>query len=158
MEILRSAWLWLFPLSYLVHLAEEAWAGERFYRWIARVLGRPMSLRAWIGLNLLFLSAMCVVIWRVRSSAAPLWLVPGLATIVTINACTHLISGRITRTYSPGLWSGLLLWLPLGLATLGVSAERLPGGSWWRGVGSGILVHGIVVLCAFTATRLSARA
>lgn len=158
MEILRSAWLWLFPLTYLVHLAEEAWAGERFYRWIARVTGRPMRVGAWIGLNALFLCAMVVAVWQVRLEGAPLWIVPGLASITTINACIHLIGGRVTRTYSPGLWSGLLLWLPLGLVTLWIAAEQLPGSSWWRGVGAGILVHGIVVLCAFAVTRFPERA
>lgn len=103
MEPLRGIWLWLFPLTYLIHLAEEAWAGERFYRWIAHVGGRPMSATAWICLNVLFFSAMVTAILGIRASAAPLWFVPGLAAIVVINALAHVVSSRWTRTYSPGL-------------------------------------------------------
>jgi hypothetical protein len=40
---LRGRWLWLFPTSYALHIAEEGLAGERFYRWIGRVTGREVS-------------------------------------------------------------------------------------------------------------------
>jgi hypothetical protein len=29
---LRGRWLWLFPASYALHIAEEGLAGERFFR------------------------------------------------------------------------------------------------------------------------------
>ena len=29
---LSGRWIWLFPASYAVHIAEEGLAGERFYR------------------------------------------------------------------------------------------------------------------------------
>ena len=32
-----SGWLWLFPATYAVHIAEEGLAGQRFYRWIQRI-------------------------------------------------------------------------------------------------------------------------
>jgi hypothetical protein len=39
-------WQWLFPASYAVHIAEEGLAGERFYRWIHRVVGREIGPHA----------------------------------------------------------------------------------------------------------------
>jgi hypothetical protein len=154
-EILRGVWLWLFPLTYLVHLAEEAWGGEGFPRWIGRLLGRPMSTAAWTALNAGFLIGMVLAIRTVRASASAPWIVPGLAALVAINACLHLVSGRWTRSYSPGVWSGTLLWLPLGAATLWLSARELSADSFGTGVAAGILLHGLVVLLAFAATRLS---
>jgi hypothetical protein len=49
---LRGRWLWLFPASYAVHIAEEGPAGERFYRWISRVTGRQISPGVFAGVNL----------------------------------------------------------------------------------------------------------
>jgi hypothetical protein len=42
---LNGRWLWLFPASYAVHIAEEGLAGERFYHWIHRVVGREIGAR-----------------------------------------------------------------------------------------------------------------
>ena len=40
---LCGRWLWLFPASYALHIAEEGLAGQRFCRWIGRVTGREVS-------------------------------------------------------------------------------------------------------------------
>src|SRR5664280_2807084 len=62
-------WLWLFPASYAVHIAEEGLAGERFYRWIHRVVGREIGPHAFFALNLVFETAMVAAVWRARSRA-----------------------------------------------------------------------------------------
>ena len=154
---MTGAWLWLFPLTYLVHLAEEAWAGERFYRWVARIVGRPIPARAWALLNIAFMVAMLAAVAVAQRGQAS-WIVPGLGTIVSINAVAHAVSTRITRTYSPGLFSGLLLWLPLGIATLWFSLHALPRTTWAAGIGAGIVVHGIVAVLALHATGYRFRA
>jgi hypothetical protein len=33
----QSFWLWLFPITYAIHIAEEGLAGERFHHWIDRL-------------------------------------------------------------------------------------------------------------------------
>jgi hypothetical protein len=37
-----GSWVWLFPFSYLIHIAEEYWGG--FPAWIARFWGVESSL------------------------------------------------------------------------------------------------------------------
>ncbi len=36
-------WLWVFPLTYLIHIAEEYWGGEGYPAYILRLRGVHMS-------------------------------------------------------------------------------------------------------------------
>ena len=36
-------WSWLFPLSYLIHIAEEYWGGEGYPAYLLRLRGVHMS-------------------------------------------------------------------------------------------------------------------
>ena len=115
MSPLEGAWLWLFPFPYLVHILEESFAGERFDVWIRRVIRRSLSPRMFLTLYALFIIAMTAAIAALRAGHAP-WLLPALGTITTLNGLGHAAGAIATRRYSPGLLSGMLLRLPLGIA------------------------------------------
>lgn len=153
MNDLAGAWLWLFPLTYLAHLAEEALAGEGFYRWIRHVVGRTLERGTFLRLNAGFFAAMLAAVLLLRSTGGALWLVPALGTIIGLNGVAHLLASLVTRTYSPGLVSGLLLWVPLGVAALLRSHAERPAGEWWMGVGAGLLLHAAVALAALQSSR-----
>ena len=82
---LNERWLWLFPASYAVHIAEEGLADERFYHWIHRVVGREIGADTFLALNLAFETAMGAAVWRARSRADSGWIVATLGTITTVN-------------------------------------------------------------------------
>jgi hypothetical protein len=152
MSPLPDQWLWLFPATYLAHILEEAFAGERFYIWIRRITDRTLSLRTFLALNGLFFAAMVVAIIVLQASRAP-WLLPALGTLVLVNGLGHLAGTTATRTYSPGLVSGVLLWLPLGLAALLLSWRQLSRTTFWYGVAAGVLLSSLVVLSALISSR-----
>jgi hypothetical protein len=88
--------------------------------------------------------AAAVVFALRRPTRAPL--VVALATAVVINAALHVGGTLLTATYAPGLISGVLLWLPLGVATLARSHRALPEQSFRFGVLIGVVVHILVPL------------
>jgi uncharacterized protein with HXXEE motif len=152
---LRGRWLWLFPASYAIHIAEEGLAGERFYRWIRRISGREVSPAVFAGVNLTLEGAMVAAVHRVRMREDAAWLVPALGTITAVNGIGHLAGSVATRSYSPGLVSGVGVWAPLGLFAVIRSRELLPRPVWRRGVTAGGLILGSVVLLALPLSHPS---
>lgn len=145
-------WLWLFPLSYALHIAEEGFAGERFYNWLRRVpvvkaLDLGFGARGFFAANAVFMLAMIAAVWA-SSHTGFAFLVPALGTIVAVNGLGHLGGCLITRHYSPGTVSGLLVWLPLGLYALIESHRVLAPGPFLTGVVAGIVAHAAVFAVA----------
>ena len=146
-----AALLWLFVPAYLAHLAEELLGG--FPAWIQVVVGRPLPMTAFLGINAVALALLVVGI-RVairRESAG--WMAVAVAAVVTLNAVLHLFGSVITGTYSPGLITGVVVYVPLGLLTLLRAWQQQPSATFGRGVAAGVLVHAIVSAVAFAATR-----
>lgn len=107
----------LIPATYLVHIAEEYWCGEQFFNWLNQFAGSRMTANSFLLLNGIFFFIMimaCAISLHRRDARIPLV----LASIILSNALLHLIGSIVTKSYSPGLVSALLLWLPLSLIWL----------------------------------------
>ncbi len=87
------------------------------------------------------MSSAVVLVLR-RPSRAPL--VIALATIVTINAMLHVGGSLLSASYSPGVVTGVLLWLPLGVAALARGHRVLSERRFLSGVLIGVVVHVLV--------------
>ncbi len=139
-------WIWLFPLTYLIHAAEEYLCGEGFYRWSARIFGKGMTPAQFISINsVAWLLMVCTVI-VFRKTPSVRWITITFATVVLINGVAHVLGSILTWTYSPGAVSGLLLWIPLGVATFYRAHGRVTRRSLTAGVIVGALIHGILFL------------
>lgn len=146
-------WAWLFPASYLVHIVEEYWGG--FPAWIARFWGVESSLSNFLSWNVGALVMMAVGVVLVLKTKSYRWLLVSYGAVVLINGLAHSIASVLTKSYSPGLVSGLLLFVPLGAITL-VRARRYVNRRTFRaGIIVGILMHIFVVLLAFGFARIS---
>jgi hypothetical protein len=141
-------WLLLFPATYVLHIVEEFWAGEGFYRWIRRIVRIVLSPAQFLSVNAALLVAMTFAVLRVRSFSTEGWLVVALAVIVSVNGLGHLAGTLVTRSYSPGLVTGLGLWTPLGIYTLIRTVPALPATQLWIGVVAGLVIQAIVSLIA----------
>ena len=155
---LRGRWLWLFPASYALHIAEEGLAGERFYRWIGRVTRREVSPGVFAGVNLAYEAAMVVAVHRALAREDAAWVVPALGTITAINGIGHLAGSAATRSYSPGTVSGIGVWAPLGVFAVVRSRQLLPRPVWRRGSKAGALILGSVALLALPLSHKSTEA
>lgn len=136
------------PLAYTLHLAEEWWGGEGFASWTARVLGAEVSETrflvvngiAWPLFTTLTILALFRPSWR--------WFWVCFAALVVLNASLHLLGSLASGSYSPGLITGLALYLPLGIATLRGRFVESPVTYRW-GVAAGIGIHALVAVIAF---------
>jgi hypothetical protein len=108
---------WLYPLTFLIHIAEEYWAGERFFNWLSRVAGVHLSPQRFLALNALFLLVMTAASVVAVAARQPT-IVVVLACIVIANAALHAGGTIVTASYSPGVLSAMVLWLPLAVITI----------------------------------------
>ncbi|HUQ34564.1 MAG TPA: HXXEE domain-containing protein [Pyrinomonadaceae bacterium] len=153
-ERFTGKWAWLFPISYLVHIAEEYWGG--FPSWIARFWGVESSLNnflSWNGGAWVVMTLGVAVALKTKSYR---WLLVSFATVVLINGVVHALASVLTRSYSPGLISGLLLFVPLGIVSLRRARRQVNARTFRAGVILGVVMHGAVVLLAFGFARLAA--
>ena len=138
MGVTIKQWAWWLPLTYLLHIAEESWGG--FPEWLSR-MGVPFSQRELLILNGIGLVAMVVAVslpWR--------WVITTLAGIVFLNGLLHATITLVTRTYSPGLATGVLLWIPLGLYILIHEWRKAPGRTFAYGLIGIVAFHIIATL------------
>jgi hypothetical protein len=153
-ESFTGMWAWLFPASYLVHIAEEYWGG--FPAWIARFWGVESSLGNFLSWNGGALIMMAVGVALTLKTKSYRWLLVAFATVILINGLVHAGASVATGSYSPGLISGLLLFVPLGAITLLRARRQVNARTLRAGVVVGVIMHGAVVLLAFGFARITA--
>lgn len=69
------------------------------------------------------------------------------------NGVGHLIGTLYTGSYSPGVATGLGLWVPLGIWTLVRTSPLLSAPQLWIGVSAGVVIQGIVSLLVMMLGR-----
>ncbi len=146
----RMNWWWLvLPASYLAHLCEEWWGGEGFASWTTRVLGAPVSETRFIVVN--GIAAPVFVLGTVLAITKPkrAWFIVTFGTIVLINGLFHVLGTAGSRSYSPGVITGTVLYLPLGIFALRLGRRRLFDTTFWAAVAAGVAIHAMVAVVAF---------
>jgi hypothetical protein len=155
MTALPPWWLWLFPATYVLHILEEGFAGERFYRWIRRVVRREMTAGSFFALNGAFLLATILAAFLSQLPTSRVFAASVLGTITVINGAGHLIGSIATRTYSPGAVTGALLWIPLGAASLAFAQSGSSSQATLGAIASGVAAMIAVALAALLISRRS---
>ena len=142
-------WGWLLPATYAVHILEEWRGGEGFPAWWSRLTGAELSVERFLALNTYALAGMALGVVSAALFRQMRWLIVGFGAVVFVNALAHAGASALTRSYSPGVISGTLLWLPLGAWVLSAGREDLSRRDFGVGVGVGLLMHASVTLLAF---------
>jgi len=146
-------WPMALPVAYAAHLSEEAFGGRGFVAWMREVgIAPTMDERRFLVLNAIFFSVVATVSIaavatrirapRLRFAAAT------FGAVLAMNGAIHLLSSATTGTYSPGTWTGALVYLPLGVllfATPGVGLAPRDKGAAWVAAGG---IHVVVFLLA----------
>jgi hypothetical protein len=140
----------LYPLTYVLHLAEELWGGEGFPAWVARVAGSPMPEHRFLLLNAIGLALMIAGVRLARRRGRGVgWIPIALAGIVLLNALAHIAATILVGGYSPGLFSALLLWMPLGIETLRRHRHDTSARDWRIGLAVSIAGHAAAIALAY---------
>ena len=145
----RPWWLLGLPLGYLLHLADEWWGGDGFVVWIERATGAVVSPTRFLILNGIVWPLACALTFAAILRPKLAWFPVTFATVLLINAALHLLGTLYTATYSPGLATALLFYLPFGTSALRQGRRLLPPESFGWAALAGILVHGLVIVAAF---------
>ncbi|HEY0005994.1 MAG TPA: HXXEE domain-containing protein [Pyrinomonadaceae bacterium] len=153
-EDLRGQWVWLFPATYLVHIAEE-YLGD-FPGWVSSFGYARITPSDFLQLNALAWLLMVLGIILALITPHMRWVIISFGTIVFLNGLAHSLASIATASYSPGLISGLLLWIPLGAWTLRRARRSATRRSLLAGIVAGFLIHAVVSLLAFMGGRIPA--
>jgi uncharacterized protein with HXXEE motif len=148
-------WSWLFPLSYLIHIAEEYWGGEGYPAYILRLRGVHMTNARFLmaqGLGLVLVTI--GVILGKRFKFLPMLIVL-LGTLVAVNCLTHLVTAISILSYGPGLISTTLIWGPLGIASI-IRFKSAIDAPWkyWLAIAIGVGINALVAIVTMRGGRL----
>jgi hypothetical protein len=148
-----AAWGWLFPATYALHILEELRGGEGFTAWLARVAGVELPARQFLVWNALALLSMTVGVWLARRYTRLRWLLLAYGVAFLLNALSHLAASLYTVSYSPGLLSSLLLWMPLGALALLRFTKTLSRRARRAGLLAGLAIHSVVLALTLLGGR-----
>ncbi|KQX26370.1 hypothetical protein ASD39_03075 [Sphingomonas sp. Root50] len=119
--------IWLLPVAFAAHIAEEYLAG--FPRYAAEISGHAMALPLFLGGNILFILVMAALVGRAaktRSPEANFWVLAWAAGNQFWNFVFHFALVLAFDRNSPGLVTGTLVYFPLSLALWQAAlAERI---------------------------------
>jgi len=145
----RPWWLLLLPLSFLLHIAEELWAGEGFVAWTGRLFASPLTDARFSAINAvgwpLFACLTLSAILRPRLA----WIAAMLSTMLLLNAFLHAGGTLATAAYSPGLLTSLVLYPPICIAALRYGHGAVASRTFALAVCAGLVLHGLVLIVAF---------
>ncbi|HEX9651455.1 MAG TPA: HXXEE domain-containing protein [Cyclobacteriaceae bacterium] len=101
----------LLPLSLLAHQLEEYFG--KFPIWYSNLLDAQLSDQDFIMINvigLLLISGFSLSYFFNKNNL----ILVALGTLIFVNGIIHLVLSIFTLSYSPGVISGVILFLPLG--------------------------------------------
>lgn len=142
--------LWLFPATYLIHIAEEYWGGGGFSAYIARVRNVNLPPSRFLLMNGIGLALMILGVVLAQRYKFSHWLLACFGMITMGNGLSHTINSVVSREYNPGLISGLLIWIPLGVAALVYVKGHMARRRFWTALSLGIGILLIVALLALS--------
>jgi hypothetical protein len=140
--------LWLFVPAYLAHVGEEWFGG--FPEWVGTVVGRSLPRSAFLLINGVALALLVAAIRAALRADRHGWIAVAVATIVLVNTVVHAAGAALTASYSPGLITAVVLYVPLGSLVMIRALDHAPRRQVARGIVAGLVIHAIVFVVAFT--------
>jgi hypothetical protein len=147
-------WAWLFPVTYLIHVSEEYFAGVALAPSPTKIRGANLTPTQFLILQGLACVLLVVGIIVSRRFNFREWLLICLGTVVLVNGLFHVVGSLRIAGYNPGLVSGVLIWIPLGAATLIHLKKRIRPDRYWAAFAVGVGINVIVLIIARGGRRL----
>ena len=106
-------WLWFFPVSYVIHAAEEFWGGEGYTAYLYRLRGVHISISRFIVLHFLGLVLIATGVLIAHLLHFPVFMIVVFGALIFSNGISHTVTAIWDRGYGPGLITSIA-WIPLG--------------------------------------------
>jgi hypothetical protein len=148
-------WLWVFPLTYLIHIAEEYWGGEGYPAYILRLRGVHMSTTRFLVAQSVGVILVTIGVILARRFNFPQMMLVILGTIVLVNGITHTATALSILRYGPGLWSSIFIWMPLGVFTLARFRKGVSTKKYWLAIAIGVGVNVVVGILTMRGGRIT---
>ncbi len=126
----------LYPAVYFIHLLDERFYGIGTAAFATRYLGIYFTNFAWWAVNIPWFLGFTASASLTASGRCPDWVAVALATHLALHGVGRVPTSAWFVTIAPGLLSGLVLCLPLAIATFVRAHRTLPRAQ----VGIGVLV------------------
>lgn len=147
-------WSWPFPLTYLIHVAEEYWGGEGYPAYILRVRGVHLSSTRFLMVQALGTALMAAGVILARRFNFPQLMIIIMATTVLVNGLTHALTSLSNGGYGPGVLTSALIWIPLGIFVLVRFKQDLSRKRYLIGIAIGLGVNVLVFVITMRGARL----
>jgi len=147
-------WVWLAPLAYAIHMLEEAFGGSGLVGWMIERGSLRLSIASFLGLSFLGFAAISAATWGARRRPWWRWTLASAGTILLVNGITHVAVSARARCYVPGLWTGIVFYVPLGAVLLFRVRRLAKPKVFWAAVGIGFAIHAVVLWIVFGAPGL----
>jgi uncharacterized protein with HXXEE motif len=147
-------WLWIFPLTYVIHIAEEYWGGEGYPAYILRLRGVHMSTTRFLVAQSVGLVLVTVGVILARRFNFPQMMLIILGAIVLVNGITHTVTALSIMSYGPGLFSSIFVWMPLCIFTLIRFKAALSRKRYWIAIAIGVGVNVVVGILTMRGGRV----
>jgi uncharacterized protein with HXXEE motif len=148
-------WSWMFPVTYLIHVAEEYWGGEGYSAYIYKLRGVHLSpTRFLLAQSIGFILVAIGVILANKLKFRRMMLII-LGTIVFVNGLTHAFTAVSILGYGPGLISSIFIWMPLGIFVLVRFKNEVTRKRYWIGIAIGVGVNLVVGVLTMRGAKLS---
>ncbi len=141
---------------YMLHQYEEH-AGGQFKAFVTKNVGRGrevLSDRAIFLVNVLFVWLITLVILYLCVYVSIIW---GLFAgyMVAFNGIVHIATSIRMRRYNPGLWTSVVVFLPLGIYIIYLISKESSAGWLYNGIFLvvAILLHAMILLNARRQVR-----
>jgi hypothetical protein len=145
---------WLIPLTYVIHIAEEYWAGEGYPAYIYRSKGVYLSPVRFVVAQAIGFALVTLAIVLARNFNFPQMMLVILSTTVIGNALTHSFSGIATFSYNPGLLSSVLIWMPMGIFVLFRFRRAMSPQRYWLAIAIGVGINVAIGVITMRGGRL----
>lgn len=139
---------WLLSVAYLIHLSDECFSGMGFHNWFSKIFDVNLSLNDFIIINSSGFLATVIIAILYHFGKINNFIITALCFLFFINGIIHLASSIMTSTYSPGIISGTVIYMPIGFLVFKNIFPLLPEKQRVPAIAAGIIIQVAVALIA----------
>lgn len=154
--IRAGLWLCIFPVTYILHFAEEYWVAGGYVEYLYRLRGVRVSRSRFVMFQAGGLVMFMVPLALWLAGSYPYYGLLFLSGFIFCNGVTHTRTAIRHRGYGPGTVMSIV-WLLLGVATTYLLYEQIAFLPWIVSVGLGLAFNLVVGVVTMLGGRFSRR-